>query len=87
MWRPLLTKTLLFMNQPDANPADMMQTGTDGVIRAFDKKTGAELWEQRLGGVPRGTPMTYMLEGVQYLTVAVGGMIQPAELVTYRLGS
>ena len=83
----VLTKTLLFMNQPDPNPGDMFQTGTDGVIRAFDKSNGAELWEHRLGAVPRGTPMTYMHDGIQYLVVAVGGRIQPAELVAFRLKS
>lgn len=83
----VLTKSLLFMIQPDPNTGDFMQTGSDGVIRAFDKRNGEELWEHRLGAVPRGTPMTYMYKGVQYLVVAVGGQIQPAELVAFKLGS
>jgi len=83
----VLTKELLFMIQPDPKPGDMFQTGTDGVIRAFSKTDGEELWEYRLGSVPRGTPMTYMHEGKQYLVVGVGGRVQPAELVAFRLKS
>ncbi len=81
----VLTKELLFMIQPDPSPSSVMQTGTDGVIRAFDKTTGEELWEQKLGAVPHGTPMTYMHEGKQYLVLAVGGQTEPASLVAFRL--
>ncbi len=81
----VLTKGLLFMIQPDPNPGDMWNTGTDGVIRAFDKADGAELWEYRLGKVPRGTPMTYMHQGKQHVVVAIGGRVQPSELVAFRL--
>ncbi|MFP6616283.1 MAG: PQQ-binding-like beta-propeller repeat protein, partial [Candidatus Hydrogenedentota bacterium] len=80
-----LTKTLLFMNQPDPDASSMLNTGGDGVIRAFDKENGAQLWEHRLGAAPRGTPMTYMYEGKQYLVVAVGGQIQDSELVALAL--
>ena len=82
-----LTKELLFMNQPDPKQGDMFNTGTDGVIRAFDKRNGDKLWEYRLGSVPKGTPMTYMVNGTQYLVVAVGGRGQPAELVAFKLRS
>ena len=34
-----------------------------------------------------GTPMTYMLNGKQYLVVAVGGAGAPAELIAYTLPS
>ena len=81
----VLTKGLLFMIQPDPNPGDMWNTGTDGVIRAFDKADGEELWEYRLGKVPRGTPMTYMHQGKQHVVVAIGGRVQPSELVAFKL--
>ena len=32
-----------------------------------------------------GTPMTYMLNGKQYLVVAVGGGNYPAEFLAYAL--
>jgi quinoprotein glucose dehydrogenase len=80
-----VTKSLLFMNQPDPDGTNTLNTGKDGVIRAFSKKDGAELWEHRLGKVPRGTPMTYMHEGKQYVVVAVGGAVQESELVALTL--
>lgn len=79
-----VTKTLLFMIQPD-HSFNTLQTGLNGVIRAFSKKDGSPLWEQRLGKTPRGTPMTYMHEGEQYVAVAVGGQFQESELVAFKL--
>ena len=32
-----------------------------------------------------GSPMTYMVNGKQYIVVAVGGQGSPAELLAYRL--
>lgn len=75
------------MIQPDPNPTDASQIDRDGVIRAFDKSYGDEIWEYRLGKVPHGTPMTYMYEGKQYVGVAIVGRIQPSELIAFRLNS
>ena len=33
-----------------------------------------------------GSPMTYMLNGQQYIAVAVSGPGFPGELIAYRLG-
>jgi quinoprotein glucose dehydrogenase len=48
---------------------------TDKFLRAFDAKTGEEIWRQRLPYTANATPMTYRLrpEGRQYLVVASGG--------------
>ncbi len=80
----VLTKELLFAIQSDYHPESNTQS-TDGVIRAFDKTDGKKLWEFRLGKPPRGTPMTYMHDGQQYVVVGLGGGVQPAEYVTLRL--
>ncbi len=80
----VLTKELLFAIQSDYHPESVGRS-TDGVIRAFDKTNGEELWEFRLGKAPRGTPMTYMHDGQQYVVVGVGGGVQPAEYVALRL--
>lgn len=80
-----VTKTLLFMNQPDPDSSNMLNTGLDGVIRAYSKEDGKQLWEHRLGKTPRGTPMTYMYEGEQYIVVAVGGQFHESELVALKL--
>ena len=45
----------------------------DKRIRAFDKDTGELLWEYRLPASAHATPVTYMVDGRQYLALAVGG--------------
>jgi len=47
----------------------------DKFIRAFDARTGDEVWTQRLPFTGNATPMTYRLrEGSrQYLVIAAGG--------------
>ncbi|MDQ1089931.1 PQQ-binding-like beta-propeller repeat protein [Siphonobacter sp. SORGH_AS_1065] len=45
----------------------------DGKIRAFDKKTGAILWERELPAAGFATPSTYQINGKQYVVVACGG--------------
>jgi quinoprotein glucose dehydrogenase len=60
---PLLTKTLLFVGQEDNGRY---------VLRAYDKLSGAVIREFDLPLPPGGTPMSYMAEGRQYVTVAVG---------------
>ena len=41
------------------------------MLRAYDKKTGAELGAVAMPGAQTGSPMTYMLGGKQYIVVAV----------------
>ena len=59
----MVTKTLLF------------QAITDGVplLRALDKATGETIAEIQLPGIPQGAPMTYMLDGKQFIAIACGG--------------
>ena len=45
----------------------------DDYIRAFDAKTGKELWRERLPAGGQATPMTYMWKGRQYVVIAAGG--------------
>jgi len=45
----------------------------DERIRAFDKKTGKVVWEYQLPAGGFATPITYMINGKQYLAIAVGG--------------
>ena len=71
---PLLTSTLLFI------------TVTDGksLLRALAKDTGRIVHEVELPGPPSGAPMSYMVAGKQYISVAVGGA-RNAKLVTLTL--
>jgi quinoprotein glucose dehydrogenase len=45
----------------------------DGYIRAFDLATGAELWQERLPAGGNATPMSYAVNGDQYVAIAAGG--------------
>jgi quinoprotein glucose dehydrogenase len=45
----------------------------DNYLRAFDAKTGAELWKGRLPAGGQATPMTYEWKGKQYVVIAAGG--------------
>lgn len=45
----------------------------DEKIRAFDKKTGKIVWEYKLPAGGFATPITYMVDGKQYIVIAAGG--------------
>ena len=42
-------------------------------MRAFDKETGALLWETTLPAAGNATPSTYEVNGRQYVVIAAGG--------------
>ena len=71
----LVTKTLLFTAEG---------WGASPVLRAHDKATGAVVAEVALPGAVGGRPMTYMLDGKQYIVVSVAGE-NGAELVALAL--
>jgi len=43
------------------------------VLHAFDSESGKELWNYELPAGAQATPMTYTLNGKQYLVIAAGG--------------
>lgn len=45
----------------------------DEMFRAFDRKTGRELWKMRLPAGGYATPSTYAVNGRQYIVIACGG--------------
>jgi len=45
----------------------------DGNLVAYDKRTGDQLWKFQTGWGISAPPMTYMVDGVQYIAVASGG--------------
>jgi quinoprotein glucose dehydrogenase len=45
----------------------------DPFLRAFDSETGKELWKYQLPAGGQATPMTYMVQGKQYVVIAAGG--------------
>jgi quinoprotein glucose dehydrogenase len=79
---PLLTKSLLFIGQ-GAGGRGARAGGGQSVFRAFDKSTGKVVAELPLPAPPSGTPMTYVADGKQYITLAT----QDGRLVTYGLAA
>ena len=45
----------------------------DNHMRAYDMKTGDELWRTKLPFGGYATPSTYMIDGKQYVLIACGG--------------
>ncbi|HRN57727.1 MAG TPA: PQQ-binding-like beta-propeller repeat protein, partial [Agriterribacter sp.] len=45
----------------------------DNHLRAFNTKTGELLWEYALPASAQATPMTYAINGKQYVVIAAGG--------------
>lgn len=84
---PLITKSLVFMGE-GGNGGGILALppwGGGKKFRAFHKETGAVLWEMELPGGTIGAPMTYMVDGVQYIVVAVGWKDAAPELVALAL--
>lgn len=54
----------------------------DGHFKAFDAKTGAELWRFNCGAGVNAPPMSYAVNGRQYIAVAAGG----SGIFGYRTG-
>jgi quinoprotein glucose dehydrogenase len=79
----LITKTLVISGEGGAFTTPNGQRGA--MLRAYDKKTGAEVGAVYMPGAQTGGPMTYMLDGRQYIVVASSGAIMPGELIAYRL--
>ena len=75
----LVTRTLLFAG-------DRGDQGEPAYIRAYDKSTGATLWEHQLPGRHHNAPpVTYLADGEQFVVIGVGGATEPAQLVAFRL--
>ncbi|PZR00180.1 MAG: membrane-bound PQQ-dependent dehydrogenase, glucose/quinate/shikimate family [Cereibacter sphaeroides] len=45
----------------------------DNYLRGYDLTTGEELWRARLPAGGQSTPMTYALDGTQYVVIVAGG--------------
>jgi glucose dehydrogenase len=54
----------------------------DGDFDAFDATSGGKLWHYNLGAGVNAPPITYEVDGQQYIAVAAGGNFQ----MTYPLG-
>jgi len=84
---PLLTKTLLFLGEgSDAITGAWPYPWAWGKkFRAYDKASGAVVWEMDLPSGTTAAPMTYMNRGKQYIVVAVGDRNMEPEFVALAL--
>jgi quinoprotein glucose dehydrogenase len=79
----LLTKTLAFTGQG----CGLFRSGGGGgnQFYAYDKQTGEVVSEMTLPQSTCGNPMTYMINGKQYIAVSLGSRTAPAELIALTL--
>jgi len=54
-------------------------------LRAYDKATGKEVGAVFMPTGQTGSPMTYMVNGKQYIVISIGGPGYPGELLAYKL--
>ena len=47
----------------------------DGYFFALNAETGDELWHMSVGARVHAAPMTYAVDGKQYVTIAAGNVI------------
>jgi quinoprotein glucose dehydrogenase len=55
------------------------------MLRAYDKATGKEVGQVLMPAPQSGSPMTYMVDGKQYIVVAVSGGAYSGEYIAYKL--
>ena len=79
----VITKTLVVMGDPQITTTPEHPRGA--MLRAYDKKTGQQVGAVLMPAIQSGTPMTYMLDGKQYIVVAVSGGAYSGEYIAYSL--
>ena len=53
--------------------SDLVFSGSrEGHFLALDARTGSELWSTNLGGHVNAAPMTYAVDGKQFVAIAAG---------------
>jgi quinoprotein glucose dehydrogenase len=79
----LITKTLVIAGEGQITTTADHPRGA--MLRAYDKATGKEVGAVYLPAPQSGSPMTYMLNGTQYIIVAVSGGAYSGEYLAFRL--
>jgi quinoprotein glucose dehydrogenase len=79
----VITKTLVVMGDPQITTTPEHPRGA--MLRAYDKKTGQQVGAVLMPAIQSGTPMTYMVDGKQYIVVAVSGGAYSGEYIAYSL--
>jgi quinoprotein glucose dehydrogenase len=81
----LITKTLVIAGEGHVTTTADHPRGA--MLRAYDKATGKEVGAVYMPAPQTGSPMTYMVNGKQYIVVAVSGGPYSGEYIAYTLPS
>jgi quinoprotein glucose dehydrogenase len=81
----LVTKTLVIMGDAQVTAPGTRPRGA--MLRAYDKKTGQQVGEVWMPAPQSGSPMTYRVDGKQYIVVAVSGGAYSGEYLAFALPS
>jgi len=79
----VVTKTLVIVGDPQVTTTPEHPRGA--MLRAYDKLNGKEVGAVFMPAAQSGSPMTYMLDGRQYIIVAVSGGNYSGEYIAYAL--
>jgi quinoprotein glucose dehydrogenase len=79
----LATKTLVIAGEGGFFTTPSGRRGA--MLRAYEKATGKEVGAVYLPAPQTGSPMTYMLDGKQYIVLAISGAGYSGEFVAFRL--
>jgi len=79
----MVTKAVVVMGDPQVtNPGNRPR---GAMLRAYDKKTGQQVGELLMPAPQSGSPMTYSVDGRQYIVVAVSGGNYTGEYLAFAL--
>jgi quinoprotein glucose dehydrogenase len=79
----LVTRTLVIAGDPQVTTTSTHARGA--MLRAYDKATGAEVGAVLLPAPVSASPMTYAVNGRQYIVVAVSGGPYSGEFIALRV--
>jgi quinoprotein glucose dehydrogenase len=79
----VVTKTLVVVGDPQVTTTPEHPRGA--MLRAYDKTNGKEVGAVLMPAPQSGSPMTYSVNGTQYIVVAVSGGNYSGEYIAYRL--
>ena len=79
----LVTKTLVVVGDPQVTSPPGRTRGA--MLRAYDKKTGQQVGEVWMPAPQSGSPMSYRVDGKQYILVAISGGPYSGEYLAFSL--
>ena len=79
----MVTKTLVILGDPQVTTPPGRPRGA--MLRAYNKQTGAEVGAVWMPAPQSGSPMTYSVDGRQYIIVAVSGGNYSGEYIAFAL--